>query len=48
MNMRRACSATHAGRFLSTVPLFRGLSKEVVSALCKICRPLIAMKSQVE
>ena len=36
------------GRFLSTVPLFRFLSKEVISALCKICRPLVAMKSQVQ
>ena len=34
------------GRFLSTVPLFSGLSTEVISALCLRCKPLLAMKNQ--
>eukprot|EP01048_Picozoa_sp_COSAG05_P011647 COSAG05_NODE_1112_length_5856_cov_11.397082_2_plen_976_part_00 len=33
------------GRFLSTVPLFKGLSVEVLSALCMHCKPLLAMKN---
>ena len=35
------------GRFLSTVPLFKGLSIEVIGALCLRCKPLLAMKNQV-
>ena len=43
-----ASSMTHLlyGRVLSTVPPFRGLSSEVIGALCMRCHPLIALKEQ--
>ena len=34
-------------RFLSAMPLFRGLSSEVIAGLCHEVRPLIALKGQV-
>lgn len=34
------------GRFISAVPLFKGLSTEVVSALCLRCKPMQAMRGQ--
>ena len=33
-------------KFLSTVPLFRNLSEEVIAALCKSVVPLVALKGQ--
>ena len=33
-------------RFLSSVPLFRTLSEEVIAALCKSVVPLVALKGQ--
>lgn len=34
------------GRFISAVPLFKGLSPELIVALCMRCKPLLAMKGQ--
>jgi CRP-like cAMP-binding protein len=34
------------GRFLSTVPIFHGLSPQVIGALCMRCKSLLAMKNQ--
>lgn len=34
------------GRFLETIPLFLGLSHEIIAALCREAIPLIAVKSQ--
>lgn len=34
------------GRFLGTVPLFKGLSSEVVAALCLKVKPMLAMRDQ--
>ena len=44
-----ASSMTHLlyGRVLSTVPPFRGLSTEVIGALCLKCKPLMCMKDQI-
>ena len=43
-----ASSMTHLlyGRAVSTIPLFRGLSTEVIAALCLQCRSLLALKEQ--
>ena len=35
------------GRFLGTIPLFKGLSPEVISALCMKVRPMIAVREQI-
>ena len=34
------------GRYVATVPLFQGLSKEVLSALCCKCVPMTVIKNQ--
>lgn len=34
------------GRIISTIPIFRGLSREVITALCLRCHSLVAMKLQ--
>ena len=34
------------GRYVATVPLFKGLSQEVLSALCLKCKPMTCMKNQ--
>ena len=34
------------GRYVATVPLFKGLSQEVLSALCLKCQPMSCMKNQ--
>lgn len=34
------------GRFISTVPLFKGLSPEVISAICLRCKNMTVMKNQ--
>ena len=34
------------GHIISTIPLFRGLSSEVISALCNACRPLNVLAKQ--
>ena len=33
-------------KFLATVPLFRGLSDEVLNKLCELCVPMFAMRQQ--
>eukprot|EP01043_Picozoa_sp_COSAG02_P010971 COSAG02_NODE_397_length_23124_cov_439.255635_13_plen_965_part_00 len=35
------------GRFLATVPLFKGLSPEVIGALCMRVKPMVSMKNQL-
>ena len=35
------------GRLLGSVPVFRGLSKPVIGALCMRCQPLYALKDQL-
>lgn len=35
------------GRFLATVPLFRGLSPEVISALCLRCKPISVVQGHI-
>ena len=44
--MASALSEFLYGRFLGTVPLFKGLSKEVVAGLCAKVKPMNAMKNQ--
>lgn len=34
------------GRYVATVPLFKGLSHEVLSALCLKCKPMTCLKNQ--
>lgn len=34
------------GRYVATVPLFKGLSQEVLSALCLKCQPMTCMRNQ--
>mgnify|MGYP006094545417 CR=1 FL=1 len=34
------------GRYVSTVPLFKGLSQEVLAAMCLRCQPMNCMKNQ--
>ena len=45
-NMRLIISTFLYRRFLSSVPLFRTLSDEVIAALCKTVTPLVALKGQ--
>ena len=33
-------------RFVSGIPLFRGLSSEVITALCHVATPMLAVKEQ--
>ena len=35
------------GRFLGTIPLFKGLSPEVIAALCMKVKPMIAVRDQI-
>ena len=44
-----ATSMTHLlyGRVVSTIPPFRGLSTEVIGALCMRCHSLLTMKDQI-
>jgi CRP-like cAMP-binding protein len=44
--MAHATAELLYGRFLSTIPLFRGLSGEVTSGLCMQVQPLLALKGQ--
>ena len=33
-------------RFLAAIPLFRGLSSEVITALCHVATPMLAVREQ--
>eukprot|EP01043_Picozoa_sp_COSAG02_P010048 COSAG02_NODE_347_length_24085_cov_23.240724_12_plen_981_part_00 len=45
--MRSTLAEYLYGRFLATVPLFKGLSPEVIAALCLRVRPMVGMKNQL-
>ena len=34
------------GRYIATVPLFKGLSHEIIAALCQRCKPMTCVKNQ--